>query len=156
MTLVEKFKPAVSKRVLFLLAAIVWAIAADRVLSIGIGDILKNAHNKYIFFAIGILGAYIFFTKIFIKIYKRNVYRIVNSQLEKHCAFSFFDLKGFITMAFMITFGISLRNVSFIPKLYLGTFYIVIGLSLLASAIIFLGAFINFKSIKSKYINDKF
>lgn len=145
MTLVEKFKPAVSKRVLFLLAAIVWAIAADRVLSIGIGDILKNAHNKYIFF-----------TKIFIKIYKRNVYRIVNSQLEKHCAFSFFDLKGFLTMAFMITFGISLRNVSFIPKLYLGTFYIVIGLALLASAIIFLGAFINFKSIKSKYINDKF
>lgn len=151
MTIAEKFKPAVSKRVLFFFAAVVWGIAADRVLSIGIGDVIKNAPNKYIFFLIGIVGAYFFFTKVFLNIYKRNVDRIINSELEKHCAFSFFDLKGFLTMAFMITFGISLRSVPFIPKLYLGTFYIVIGLSLLASAIIFLGAFIKFENIQNKY-----
>lgn len=151
MTLAEKIKPAVSKRTLFLFAAIIWGIAADRVLSLGVGDVIKNSSKEYLFFIIGAVGAYFFFTKVFLNIYKRNVNRIINSDLEKHCAFSFFDLKGFITMAFMITFGISLRNLDFIPKLYLGTFYIVIGISLLASAVIFLGAFIRFNDVKEKY-----
>lgn len=152
MTNIDKFKPAVSKRILFLFAAIIWGIAADRVLTLGIGDVVSNTSNKYIYFLIGALGAAIFFTKVFFKIYKKNVKRIINSELEKHCAFSFFDVKGFLTMAFMITFGISLRGLAFIPKLYLGTFYLVIGLSLLASAIIFFLAFLRYESIREKYL----
>lgn len=152
MTSIQKFKPSVSKRILFLFAAIIWGIAADRVLTLGIGDVVSNTSNEYIYFLVGVLGATLFFSKVFIKIYKRNVKRIINSELEKHCAFSFFDAKGFITMVFMITFGISLRGLAFIPKLYLGTFYLVIGLSLLASAIIFFVAFIRFDYIKEKYL----
>ncbi|MGL5714410.1 MAG: hypothetical protein ACRCX2_15430 [Paraclostridium sp.] len=152
MTNIEKFKPAVSKRILFIFAAIIWGIAADRVLTLGIRDVSSNTSNEYIYFLVGALGATIFFRKVFLKIYKKNVKRIINSELEKHCTFSFFDVKGFITMAFMITFGISLRGLSFIPKLYLGTFYLVIGLSLLSSAIIFFLAFIRFDVIKEKYL----
>lgn len=102
---------------------------------------------------IGLIGAYFFFKSVFYKMYKKHTRRIVNSQKEKLCIFSFFDTKGFIIMAFMITAGISLKRADIIPSLYLGTFYITLGISLFSAAISFASAGIKYENIKIKYFN---
>jgi len=52
--------------------------------------------------------------------------------------FAFFDLRGYIMMSFMITIGILVSHWKVIPELYKGTFFISLGLSLLASSIFYI------------------
>ncbi|OPZ74766.1 MAG: hypothetical protein BWY80_00449 [Firmicutes bacterium ADurb.Bin456] len=54
-------------------------------------------------------------------------------------------------MAVMITAGIFLRTVEIIPPLYLGTFYITLGLSLLAGTLSFVYAGVRYEAVKAKY-----
>ncbi|WP_207654972.1 hypothetical protein [Haloimpatiens massiliensis] len=56
-------------------------------------------------------------------------------------------------MAFMITAGISLKRANIIPSLYLGTFYITLGISLFSAAISFASAGIKYENTKIKYFN---
>jgi len=151
--ILKKIKPGVPKRVLFFSAAAVWAFASSRILKIGVSDILSNTSSYWINFAMGIVGCYFFFKYVFYKMYKKHTRRIVNSEVEKPCIFSFFDLKGFGIMAFMITGGVALRRAHIIPTLYMGTFYITLGLSLLLAAISFSYAGVRYKFIVSKYLN---
>lgn len=150
--ILKKIKPGVPKRVLFFFAAAVWGFASSRILNIGVSDIVSNTSAYFINFAIGTVGFYFFFKFVFYKMYKKHTKRIVNSDIEKPCVFSFFDLKGFGIMAFMITGGITLRNAHIIPSLYMGTFYISLGLSLLAASVSFLYAGVRYKFIQIKYL----
>jgi len=151
MELVNKIKPGVPKRVLFFAAAFVWGFAANRILNIGINDVMINTKDYRINFGLALVGFYFFFKYVFYKMYKKHTKRIVNSEIEKPCIFSFFDIRGFAIMAFMITFGVTLRKARVIPPLYIGTFYITLGLSLLAAAVSFLYAGIRYKLITIKY-----
>jgi len=65
---------------------------------------------------------------------------------------NFFDIKGFAIMAVMITFGVTIRKLGVIPPLYIGTLYITLGLSLLATAVSFLYVGIRYKLISIKYL----
>ena len=149
----KKIKLGVPKRVLFFSAAAVWGFASSRILKIGVSDIISDTSSYGINFAIGIVGFYFFFKYVFYKMYKKHTKRIVNLEIEKPCIFSFFDLKGFGIMAFMIIGGITLRRSNIIPSLYMGTFYITLGLSLLSAAVSFLYAGLRYKFIESKYLN---
>ena len=148
----KKIKIGVPKRILFFSAAAVWGFASSRILKIGVSDIISDTSSYWINFAIGIVGFYFFFKYVFYKMYKKHTKRIVNLEIEKPCIFSFFDLKGFGIMAFMITGGITLRRSNIIPSLYMGTFYITLGLSLLSAAVSFLYAGVRYKFIESKYL----
>ena len=152
MDIINKLKPKVHKRVLFFLASFVWGFAAYRILLIGIEDVLKNTEFYWINMIIGIIGAYFFFKSVFYKMYKKHTKRIINSQSEKLCIFSFFDFRGYIIMIFMITFGITLRKLNVIPSLYLGTFYITLGGSLLSASLSFLYAALEYDRVKQKYL----
>lgn len=152
--ILKNIKPGVPKRILFFFAAAVWGFASSRILKIGVNDIISNTSSYWINFAIGIFGFYFFFKYVFYKMYKKHTKRIIKSEIEKPCIFSFFDLKGFGIMAFMIICGGALRRSHIIPSLYMSTFYISLGLSLLSAAVSFLYAGVRFNFIESKYLNE--
>lgn len=153
MKVVNKLKPAVPKRILFFAAAFVWGFASYRILDIGFSDVLRNTKSYWINIIAGFIGSYYFFRYVFFKMYLKHTKRIINAKSDKLCIFSFFDIKGFAIMAFMITGGITLRKANIIPPLYLGTFYITLGLSLLSAAISFIYAGGRYRVIQNKYYN---
>ena len=151
--MINKLKLKVHKRVLFFIASFVWGFAAYRILLIGVGDVLKNTEFYWINIIIGVSGIYFFFKGVFYKMYKKHARRIINSESVKLFIFSFFDARGYIIMIFMITFGATLRKLNVIPSLYLGTFYITLGGSLLSASLSFLYSALKYDRVKEKYIN---
>ncbi|MBP2627989.1 MAG: putative rane protein [Firmicutes bacterium] len=152
MTMLEKYKIRASKRVLLFLAGTLWSFAGERVLTLGYKDLILNNNSPWGYLLISVIIFYIFFRFVFCKMVEKHTTRIMSSSLSDHCIFSFFDLKGYIIMIFMITGGITLRNAQIINPIYLGTFYLGLGSALLSAAIMFLTSFFNFEKIKLKYI----
>ncbi|MDU2121777.1 MAG: hypothetical protein E7E64_04520 [Clostridium celatum] len=142
---------AVSKRVLLLVAGLVWGFAGLRVFTLGKGDVVLNKGNVFISIVFSITIFYIFFNFIFKKIFIKHAKRIINSKLEKQCIFSFFDIKGYIVMGCMMTFGIVIRNLGVLDNTLLGNFYIGLGAALFLAGLTFLISSINFEETKVKY-----
>jgi hypothetical protein len=142
---------SVPKRVLFFAAAFVWGFAAYRILTLGFVDVLNNTKSYWINISIGLIGAYFFFKYVFYKMYLKHTKRIINSKFQQLCFFSFFDTKGYLIMTFMIIGGITLRKAHIIPSIYLGTFYMTLGVSLLLASISFMYSGIRYQIIKAKY-----
>ena len=95
----------VNRRTLLLIAGCVWIIAGINILRIGIVTWLNDAH--YWLFKVGeaIVVFLLFFQFVFRRLFIKHSERI-SQKGEKNCPFSFFDVKGWIVMIFMITFGI--------------------------------------------------
>ncbi len=142
---------AVSKRVLLLVAGLVWGFAGLRVFTIGRGDVLLNKGNIFISIVFSITIFYIFFNFIFKKILIKHTKRIINSKLEKQFIFSFFDVKGYIVMGCMMTFGIVIRNLGVLNPTLLGNFYMGLGAALFLAGLTFLISSIKFEETKAKY-----
>jgi hypothetical protein len=140
MNIWHKLKPGVPKQVLVLLGASLWGFAAFRILKLGCIKIDENARNAWLNYVVGILGFLPFYWFVFRKVSKRYVLRIINLEHEKPCIFAFFNVRGYLLMTFMITMGILISHWKVIPDLYKGTFFVSLGLSLLASAIYYLYA----------------
>lgn len=155
MDIIKKIKPTVPKRILFYEAAFVWGFAASRILMIGFTDILSNTQSYWINVLLGLVGFYFFFKYVFYKMYLKHTKRIINSESDRLFVLSFFDTKGFTIMAFMITFGITLRKLNVVPSQYMGTFYISLGLSLLSAALSFLYSGVKYEDMKVKYCNEE-
>ncbi|MDR5588078.1 hypothetical protein [Clostridium aquiflavi] len=143
----------VEKKILLLIAGSVWSFAGFRVLILGIGDVNNNNGNFIVdlIFAAIIFG--IFFKFVFNKMYNKHTKRIVTSELERHCIFSFFDARSYFIMGFMIFLGISVRNLGIFNPIYIGTFYMGLGGALFMSGILFLISSLNFKKVKLRYNN---
>jgi len=133
---IEKFKPAVNKKILYLLAGIMWMI---------VGIMLMKLAYKWLFLDLAITvnsglrarlmalltGAFlgnIIFMFGFGKIADKNISRIKEMD-GKRCFFSFIAWKSYILIAFMIFLGVTLRHSS-LNKVYLAIIYISIGLGL--------------------------
>jgi hypothetical protein len=142
-----KLKPGVPKIVVIIVGASVWAFAAYRILGLGIKEIEHEALNQWVNYIIGIAGFIPFFILVFRKVSKRYVNRIINHKQQRPCIFGFFDLRGYLLMSVMITAGILVSHWKLIPELYKGTFFISLGLSLLASAVYFVVEGIKFVRI---------
>ena len=107
---IKKFTPRVSKRILLFIAGLVWGFAGFRVFTLGFGDVMSHHGNLIITIIFAAVIFFVFFKFIFSKMFKKHTTRIVNSKLDKHCVFSFFDFKSYLIMGFMIFFGISVIN----------------------------------------------
>lgn len=59
-------------------------------------------------------------------------------QKEKNCPFSFFDVKGWIIMVFMITFGITMRSFHILPDAFISVFYTGLSLALIFTGVLFI------------------
>lgn len=147
MDILIKYKIGVNKRALLFLASIVWCFAGIRIATIGYADFVLNAKGIWEYLLISVVVFLVFFFLIFLKLFKKHLKRILSSKLEKHCIFSFFDLKGYIIILIMIVGGISLRNRHLLNPAYLGIFYIGLGSALLLSGTMFLTSAIRFKMI---------
>jgi len=108
----------VNRRTLLLIAGCVWIIAGINILRIGIITWLNDAH--YWLFKVGeaIVVFLLFFQFVFRRLFVKHSERI-SQKGEKNCPFSFFDVKGWIVMIFMITFGVTIRHFQF----YFGILY---------------------------------
>ena len=98
----------VNRRTLLLIAGCAWIIAGINILRIGIITWLNDAH--YWLFKVGeaIVVFLLFFQFVFRRLFVKHSERI-SQKGEKNCPFSFFDVKGWIVMIFMITFGVTIR-----------------------------------------------
>lgn len=148
MNLKEKLKLNVSKKTLFLIAGLLWGFAGWRVSSLGFMDLFSNSKNPLPFLIISAVVFYLFYNFIFSKMVKKHRKRIFNKKNEKHCVFSFFDAKSYFIMIFMIVGGISLRNSQIIDPIYLGSFYIGLGLALFSAGVMFLNSVFKYEKFK--------
>ena len=87
--------------------------------------------------------------RVFLKIVDKNLDRIIPMS-GKRCIFSFIPWKSYLIIVLMILMGFFLR-LSPIPKIYLTTVYIAIGMSLILSSIRYLRVFLmeTFKNRQS-------
>lgn len=148
---IKKFTPRVSKRNLLFIAGLVWGFAGFRVFTLGFGDVMSHHGNLIITIIFAAVIFFVFFKFIFSKMFKKHTTRIVNSKLDKHCVFSFFDFKSYLIMGFMIFFGISVRNLGIFNPVYLGDFYMGLGAALFMAGVYFFVGFFTFDNLKVKY-----
>ena len=125
----------VKKHNLLVIASIVWLFAGFNILRIGIKT---YANYLSLFnFAISVVIFLIFWSMVFYKLTVKHTDRINNYETEKQFFLNFFDLKSFIIMAFMITFGITIRSFNLLPDRFIAIFYTGLGSALFMAGILF-------------------
>lgn len=130
-------KYGVSRKTLLITAGIVWLIAGANILRIGITCWVN--YKAYWLFKVceASLIFLLFFGFIFHRLYRKHTGRISQKE-DKNCPFAFFDTKGWIIMAFMITFGVSARRFQLLPESFIAVFYTGLSLALMGTGIRFL------------------
>ncbi len=133
----QLIKPRGTKRLLLFMAAFLWTFAGSMLLVKGIGYLpyMKNLFILKIISSIG--GGILFYILMFSKISSKHVKRILSMDIERPCLFSFFNIKSYILMTTMVTFGISLRKFNLLPMEYLPVLYITMGIPLALSSVRF-------------------
>lgn len=134
----ELFTPRCNKRNLLLIAGFVWMFAGGMVSKLGFSVLFTSSIHPFISLAVSIITFYIFFNFIFIKLVKKHKNRILKKEEDKLCLFSFFDVKSYIIMIFMMGLGITIRSINSINPLCWAAVYIGIGLALFSSGIAFI------------------
>ena len=127
-------KYGVNRQVLLITAGIVWIVAGANILRIGIVTWLND--SQYWLFKMGeaTVVFLLFFILIFRRLYYKHTERITQKKQEKNCPFSFFDVKSWIVMIFMISLGISIRSLHLLPTSFISVFYTGLSLALIATS----------------------
>lgn len=125
----------VSKNTLLLIACFVWCFAGFNILKIGI--IAYSNFLSPINFALSLAVFAIFQVFIFGKLVKKHTARINAYKENKQFFLNFFDIKSFIIMAFMMTFGILLRASNIAPEQFIAVFYTGLGSALTLAGLLF-------------------
>ena len=134
---ITNIKPAVNKKVLLFLAGFMWLGVGTMLLFISFFWLNAfQVHGSFLFSAIGVAVALVVHHFGFLKIVDKNLGRILPMAGTK-CIFSFITWKSYILVAVMVVMGSLLRH-SPIPKPYLSTLYIGIGLALILSSVRYL------------------
>lgn len=143
----KEFMPRCSKRSLFIIAAMVWMMAGTMIMKLGYEVILSKPNCWFISGVVALSVFGIFFKFIFRKMAIKHQKRIASYVKEKVCAFAFFDKKGYIIMAFMMTLGIVIRSTSFINPIYWAPFYIGLGTALFGGGVCFMIGWLKWSKI---------
>ncbi|MFU0515448.1 hypothetical protein ACMZ7E_01460 [Gardnerella vaginalis] len=125
----------VSKNTLLLIACLVWCFAGFNILKIGI--IAYSNFLSPINFTLSLAVFAIFQVFIFGKLVKKHTARINAYKENKQFFLNFFDIKSFIIMAFMMTFGILLRASNIAPEQFIAVFYTGLGSALTLAGLLF-------------------
>lgn len=132
----------VKKRTLLFIAGIVWMFAGFNVLKIGIEAYMDNFSILNVFLSIAVM--LIFWFMVFGKLVDKHNTRIRAYKEEKKYFWNFFDVKSFLIMAFMMTFGILIRKYSLIPDSYIAFFYTGLGTALFGASVKFMVKFFGY------------
>ena len=95
-------KYGVNKEILLITAGTVWIIAGANILRIGIVTWLNNSEGWMFKIGEATIVFLLFFVLIFKRLYYKHTQRIERKKEQKNCPFSFFDVKSWIVMIFMI------------------------------------------------------
>lgn len=146
MTKTEFKRPVfhVHRRILLLIAGIVWLIAGVNVARLGI---IAYQQLLAISFLDLLLSVVVFaaFGFMFFKMSVKHNQRIHSYTEVYRPIWHFFDLKSYIIMAIMMTGGIWLRNSGLVPVRFIAVFYTGLGCALGAAGLFFLVLFAFWK-----------
>ena len=134
MNQLTKLKPSVSKHNLLFIAGLAWTTAGGILGGRGLSYLLQHGQHLGWRIAGGLVFGMIFYVLLFAKISRKHIKRIHGLNIPYPCAFSFFNFRGYIMMAVMITGGIMLRRFDMINKEWLYNFYVTMSVPLLVSA----------------------
>jgi hypothetical protein len=138
----KKFTPSVDKRILVLLAGLMWCGVGILLVSYAVSWLSQySGKEQGLFYGIGFLMAMPIHHFGFLKIADKNLNRLL-PMTQKRCLFSFMTWKSYIIVVIMVSMGIALRH-SAIPKRYLSILYNGIGLALFFSGIRYLRFFVK-------------
>ena len=146
MSLLERFKPAISKGSLLLVAGCAWTLAGGILISRALLELNSIHHHLWLELLIGLILGSVFYLFLFARISKKHITRIELITIDNPCFFSFFNLRSYIMMAIMITTGITLRKLDIINHEILYTFYLTMGIPLFISALRFFYRWIQNKT----------
>ena len=132
--ILARFKPSVSKRNLLFIAGLAWTTAGGILAGRGLSYVLRFSSLPALRIAAGLVFGGIFYVLLFAKISRKHIKRIRGLNIPYPCAFSFFNIRGYLMMAIMISGGIMLRTIDMVNKDWLYNFYIAMGVPLLISA----------------------
>lgn len=138
----------VQKNTLLLIACLVWGAAGFNILKIGL--LAYPNYLQPLNYALSLLVFAIFQFLIFGKLVKKHTQRINGYVEEKQFFLKFFDVKSFIIMAFMMTFGIVLRATNIAPERFIAVFYTGLG-----SALALAGLLFGYQFVKTVYPHYK-
>ena len=134
MDILNSYKPSVSKHNLLFIAGLAWTTAGGILAGRGLSYLVQ--HGQYLGWRLlgGFLFGLIFYVLLFAKISRKHIKRIHGLNIPYPCAFSFFNLRGYLMMSIMISGGILLRRFDVINKEWLYNFYVTMAVPLLISA----------------------
>ena len=145
MGLLQGLIPVTSKRNLLFIAALVWTFAGVMLLTRGM-VMMGIDHDFYLLPIAGsLVGGILFYVVLFTRISEKYINRIISLSSDRPSVFSFFNLKGYLMMAGMISMGILLRKSGFVPPFYLSIVYLTMGVPLFVSSLRFYYSAINYQ-----------
>lgn len=110
----------IKKKNLVFAAGCMWLVAGVNVFHIGV-KVWQWQHSPLLHF-VGVLLTTLFFAFIFQRSYKRNLHRISKLDAPRN-PLSFFDLKGWLVIVFMVMLGITVRHFQLLPTHIIAPFY---------------------------------
>ncbi len=138
----NKFDPAVDKRILVALSGIIWTIVGIYLCNLALHWLSDSAVNNVLWLgAAGVLLALLIHQFGFQKLVDKNISRIL-SKKGKVCIFGFQPWKSYLIILIMIVLGRVLR-LSPLPKHYLSIIYIGFGGAMLLSSLRYHRSFIK-------------
>lgn len=128
----RKFTPAVDKKILILLAGLMWCGVGVMLIRYAVLWLSAFSIKEQVFFyLIGFMAALPIHFFGFIRIARKNLRRLMPMEVKK-CVFSFMTWRSYLIVLLMVSLGITLRHSS-LPKQYLSILYNGIGLALFLS-----------------------
>ena len=126
----------VKKRVLLLIAGIVWLAAGFNVARLGVISYLE-IEQQWCWYLLSVL-IFMLFGAMFFMMSKKHTKRILGYREERQPFWRFFDLKAYIIMAVMMGGGIGLRAAGVFPNQFVAFFYTGLGCALALAGILFI------------------
>lgn len=141
------YKPGISKKLLLLIAGIVWIGISYIAINIGLNYIFDNSHHILFHLMISFIIGIFLFLVIFFKVFNNYTNRIIQLNSDKPCLFAFSSFKSYFITAFIFTLALYIKKYNLIESLMLSITYAGIGISLFFSSLKLFYSFFTFKKI---------
>lgn len=137
----------VTKRTLLAVAALVWMAAGFNVLRLGL---LEYAANFSFLVVVLTIVIFVLFGWLFQKMAAKNGKRILAFEAARVLVFKFFTVRSYIIIALMMTFGIVLRNIPAVPRMFIAFFYVGLDAALFLAGVRFAVNYFRYAKISEE------
>lgn len=128
--------PAVSRKVLQLVAGAVWTIVGLALCAMAVYWLISSQGSWILPLTIGLIAGTLVYYFGFMRLVRKNKVRI-NEQSrgsDKVCMFAFQSWRSYIIVVVMVALGSTLRHLP-IPRMYLVPIYLAIGMGLFLASL---------------------